>query len=253
MNDRRFLVLDIETITDWELVRAVFNSPTSATTEELKQQLLSRYSSGFPPAPFHIPICIALIDVDYETSRVNNATVLESSDEKTLLQQFWKVTKLRKKRPIQTTFVSYNGRSFDLPCLFLRSLKHRVPIVLWDRNRYSFESNHDVCDDLSEFGASGRVSLDLISKLLGLKGKTDTKGEMVEQLYQNGEKQRILDYCMDDALNTYLIWLTIRYVRGQLKEEKYNEAFQSAAEIVRACRAVTDGFFSSTPEAPPNP
>jgi 3'-5' exonuclease len=253
MSDRRFLVLDIETIIDWELVRTVFGMPKSATTEELKQQLFSKYSSGFPPPPFHMPICIALIDVDYDTSRVNNATVLESEDEKTLLQQFWRVTKLRKGNPIQTTFVSFNGRSFDLPCLFLRSLKHRVPIVPWDRNRYSFEANHDVCDDLSDFGASGRVSLDLVSKLLGLKGKTDTKGDMVEQLYSNGERQRLFDYCMEDALNTYLIWLTIRYVRGQLKEDKYTDAFQSAAEIVRTCRAVTDSFSSSTAETPENP
>jgi predicted PolB exonuclease-like 3'-5' exonuclease len=86
--------------------------------------------------------------------------------------------------------------------------------------------------------------------MLGLPGKTDTKGEMVEELYQKGERKRIFDYCMDDALNTYLIWLTIKYVRGQLKEEPYHEALQSAPEIIRTCRAVTDGFFSSTPELP---
>jgi len=253
MNDKRFLVLDIETVIDWDLVRSVFNLPVTATEQEVREQLFSKYTSGFPPPPFHMPICIALIDVDHETCRVNNATVLEGIDEKTLLQTFWKVTKLRKGIPIQTAFVTFNGRSFDLPCLFLRSLKHRVPIVPWDRNRYSFEASHDVCDDLSEFGASGRVSLDLISKLLGLQGKTDTKGSMVEELFRQGEKQRLFDYCMDDALNTYLIWLTIKYVRGQLKEEKYLEAFQSAEEIVRTCRAVTDNFFSSVHESPEIP
>jgi predicted PolB exonuclease-like 3'-5' exonuclease len=248
MNDKRFLVLDIETLIDWDLVRTVFQLSASASDQELRDHLYSKYSSGFPPPPFHMPVCVALIDVDYESCKVNNATVIESSDEKTLLQQFWRVTKLRRGASIQTTFVSFNGRSFDLPCLFLRSLKHRVPIVPWDRNRYSFEASHDVCDDLSEFGASGRVSLDLISKLLGLRGKSDIKGNMVEELYRQGERKRIFDYCMDDALNTYLIWLTIKYVRGQLKEEKYNEAFQSAEEIVRNCRAVTDSFFSSTQE-----
>jgi len=253
MNDKRFLVLDIETIIDWELVRTVFHMPAEANVEQLKEQLYTKYSSGFPPPAFHIPICIALIDVDYENCRVNNATVLHNSDEKFLLQQFWRVTKLRRSKPIQTAFVSFNGRSFDLPCLFLRSLKHRVPIVPWDRNRYSFEASHDVCDDLSEFGATGRVSLDIISKLLGLRGKTETKGDMVEELYQKGELKRILDYCMEDALNTYLIWLTIKYVRAQLREEAYNDAFQSAPEVVRNCRAVTDGFFSATPETSGEP
>ncbi|PWT92189.1 MAG: hypothetical protein C5B54_03965 [Acidobacteria bacterium] len=244
MADKRYLVLDIETIPDWELVRSFFGMNQDATEEELRQQLVAKYTSGFPPPPFHVPICVALIDVDCETCKVSNATVLESDQEKFLLQQFWRVTKLQRGTPIaKSVFVTFNGRSFDLPCLFLRSLKHRVPIVPWDRNRYSFEATHDVCDDLSEFGAAGRVSLDLISKLLGLAGKTDTKGHMVEELYKRGEKQRIMDYCMEDAVNTYFIWLTIKYVRGQLSEEKYRDAFDSAAETIRNCRAVTDSFF----------
>ena len=246
MSDKRFLVLDIETILDWTLVRSFFAMPESATLDDLQEQLNLKYKNGFPPSPYHIPICIALIDVDHETCKVQNATVLENPDEKILLQQFWKVTKLRKGNPIQTTFVSFNGRSFDLPCLFLRSLKHRIPIVPWDRNRYAFESSHDVCDDLSFFGAAGRVSLDLISKLLGLAGKTHTTGDMVEDLYNRGEKQRVFDYCMEDAFNTYLIWLTIKYARGELSQEKYTEAFESAASIIQSCRSKTDNFFTST-------
>jgi 3'-5' exonuclease len=244
MSDRRYLVLDIETIIDWELVRLYFNKEESASMEELKQELYGKYTHGFAPPAFHIPVCIALIDVDCETCKVHNATVLDNPDEKSLLQQFWRVTRLRKGNPIRTTFVTFNGRGFDLPCLFLRSLKHRIPIQVWERNRYSFESSHDICDDLSEFGATSRLSLDLVSKLLGLSGKTDTRGSMVEQLYQNGERQRIRNYCMEDALNSYLIWLTIKMVRGDLSEEKYREAFESAKDIVQTCRNVTDSFFS---------
>jgi predicted PolB exonuclease-like 3'-5' exonuclease len=250
VTERRFLVLDIETIIDWDLVRSIFGLGSDCTKEQLQQELYSKYTSGFAPPPFHIPICIALIDVDCETCKVVNATVLEHTDEKTLLQQFWKVTKLRKGVPIRSTFITFNGRGFDLPCLFLRSLKHRVPVHVWDRNRYSFDSSHDVCDDLSEFGATSRPSLDLISKLLGLSGKTDTKGSMVEDLYQTGERQRVKNYCMEDAINSYFIWLTLKLIRGEIAEEKYREAFDSAKEIVQTCRAVTDSFFS--PSQPVN-
>jgi len=251
MNDKRYLVLDIETVLDLHLVRSVFNLKEDASEEESKEHLYAKYTNGFPPPPFHVPFCIALIDVDFETCKVQNATVLENEDERSLLQLFWKVTKLRKGSEIKTTFVTFNGRGFDLPCLLLRSLKHRVPIVPWDRNRYSFEdSHHDVCDDLSMFGAAGRPSLDLISKLLGLAGKTDIKGDMVEDLYRKGEKRRITDYCMDDALNTYLIWLTIRYVRGQLNEERYKEGFETASEVVRTCRTRTEKSFTSSSPQP---
>lgn len=246
MSDKRYLVLDIETILDWDLVRRFFALNEGATPDQLKEALFSKYTSGFAPPPFHIPVCIALIDVDCDTCKVVNAAVLENPDEKSLLQQFWKVTRYRKGTPIRTAFITFNGRGFDLPCLFLRSLKHRVPIQVWERNRYSFESAHDICDDLSEFGATSRLSLDLVSKLLGLSGKTDTTGSMVEDLYAAGEKQRIKDYCMDDALNSYLVWLTIKLVRGDITEEKYKEAFDSAKEVVQSCRAVTDTFFSPT-------
>ena len=244
MSDKRYLVLDIETIVDWDLVRRFFGMPEDATRDQLKEALYGKYTSGFAPPPFHIPICIALIDVDCDTCKVTNAAVLENPDEKSLLQQFWKVTRFRKGNPVRTGFITFNGRGFDLPCLFLRSLKHRIPIQVWERNRYSFESAHDICDDLSEFGATSRLSLDLVSKLLGLPGKTDTTGSMVEELYNQGEKERIKNYCMDDALNSYLVWLTIKMVRGDIAEDKYKEAFDSAKEVVLSSRAVTDTFFS---------
>jgi predicted PolB exonuclease-like 3'-5' exonuclease len=247
MSEKRYLVMDIETIPDWDLVRDFFGMPAESTREQLKLELYGKYTSGFAPPAFHIPICIALIDVDCDSCKVVNAAVLENPDEKLLLQQFWKVTRYRKGGiPVRSTFVTFNGRGFDLPCLFLRSLKHRVPVQVWERNRYSFESAHDICDDLSEFGATSRPSLHLISKLLGLSGKTDTTGAMVEDLYSSGEKQRIKNYCMEDALNSYYIWLTVKMVRGDIPEEKYREAFDSAKDVVQTSRAVTDTFFSPT-------
>jgi len=244
MIEKRFLVMDIETITDYELARQVFNLPAEATLEEIREQIRNKYTNGFAPPPFHIPICIALMDVDAECCKVHNATVLEG-DEKPLLQQFWRVFRYRKGNiPVRTTVVHFNGRGFDLPVIMLRSLKHRIPVATWERSRYSFENSHDVCDDLSEFGAASRPSLDVLSKMLGLAGKTDVQGSQVEELYLRGERTKIKDYCMDDTLNTYYVWLTIKLIRGELSEEKYQDAFQSAAEAVRQFRTQTDAFFS---------
>jgi 3'-5' exonuclease len=244
MTERRYLILDIETVTDWPLVRQVFGLHEEATTEEMRNCISARYNKGFPPPPFHIPICIALIDVDFQTCKVLNAIVLDHAEEKDLLQRFWRIVKLRKVRnetqPAETTMVHFNGRGFDLPVLFLRSLKHRIPIVNWDRNRYSFESSHDICDDLGDFGATSKPSLDVVSKMLGLPGKVDIDGSHVEDLYAKGERCRIKDYCMEDALSTYYIWLTIKLIRGQLSQEKYQEAFLSAAEAVKSSRALTE-------------
>lgn len=244
--ERRYLSLDIETITDWELVRQVMGLDPDAPQTEIQEQVLTKYPSGFLPPPFHIPVCIAMVDVDYKTGRVENAAVLENSNEKSLLQSFWKLLTYRKGKKVFTTLISFNGRGFDFPVLFLRSLKYRVPVVTWDRARYSFESSHDLCDDLSDFGATSRTSLDVLAKLLGLPGKTDVRGDQVEELYRNGEIEKIKDYCMDDALTTYLIWLTVRMIRGELSEAMYGEAFHSAREIVQQCRSLTDDYFSGS-------
>lgn len=246
MAEKRFLVLDIETVLDRELARLVFGLPADAEMEAIQERLRDKYPNGFPPPPFHRPICIALIDVDYETNKVYNAAVLENADEKQLLHQFWRIIRFRKgNTPVRTTLVHFNGRGFDLPVLFYRSLKHRVPVAgLEERSRYSFESSHDICDDLSEFGAVSRPSLNVISKLIGLPGKTDTDGSQVEHLYAAGERSRIRDYCMEDAMATYQIWLAIRLIRSQISEDKYAEAVRTASEIVSAARAATDSFFS---------
>lgn len=243
--DRRYLVIDIETILDAALVKQVFGLSGDATREEIQQQLLLKYPSGFAPPPYHVPICIALIDVDYESCKVNNATVIDNEDERLLLQQLWKIVKFRKGNvPVRSTLIHFNGRGFDLPVLFYRSLKHRVPVAAWDRSRYSFESSHDLCDDLSDFGAVSRPSLDVVSKMLGLPGKTDVEGSQVEELYSRNEKARIRDYCMQDTLGTYYIWLTIRLIRGEITEEKYRDAFDSASAGVSEARSRTENFLA---------
>lgn len=245
MQDKRFLVLDIETVMDRNLVGQVFGISPDADTELLQEQIKTRYSSGFLPPPFQKPICIALIDVDHESYRVHNATVMASNDEKSLLQQFWKIVRYRKGTvAVKTVLVHFNGRCFDLPVLFYRSLKHRVPVVaMEERSRFSFESSHDICDDLSEFGATGKPSLDVISKMLGFPGKTDIDGSQIEEFYQRADWQTIKDYCMQDTLNTYYIWLTIKLVRNQIDETRYREAIENAESIVSASRSFTDPFF----------
>lgn len=245
MQEKRFLVLDIETVMDRNLVGQVFGISPDADTELLQEQIRTRYSSGFLPPPFQRPICIALIDVDHESCHVQNATVMASNDEKALLQQFWKIVKYRKGTvPVKTVLVHFNGRGFDLPVLFYRSLKHRVPVVaLEERSRFSFESSHDICDDLSEFGASGKPSLDVIAKMLGFPGKTSVDGSQIEELYERGDLATIKDYCMQDTLNTYYIWLTIKLVRSQIDETRYREAIDNAESIVNASRCYTDPFF----------
>jgi predicted PolB exonuclease-like 3'-5' exonuclease len=255
MSERRYLILDIETVPDWTLVRQVFGLPREATPEQMRESISVRYTKGFLPPAFHIPICIALIDVDFDTCKVANAIVLDNADEKSLLQRFWKIVKHRKVGnelvSAESVLVHFNGRGFDMPVLFYRSLKHRVPIFNWDRKRYSSENSHDICEDLGDFGATSKPSLDVVSKMLGLPGKVDIDGSQVEELYRKGERARIKDYCMEDALATYYIWLTMRLIREQISQEKYDQAFAAASETVKASRAQRELSLTANQEPEP--
>jgi hypothetical protein len=126
MAERRYLVMDIETITDLPLARLVLGLSPETSDTDTREQLRLKYTGSIPPPAFHIPVCVALIDVDADSCRVQNAAVLENSDERLLLQQFWKLVRARKGAPVRTTLVHFNGRGFDLPVLMLRSLKHRA-------------------------------------------------------------------------------------------------------------------------------
>ncbi|MCI0612290.1 hypothetical protein L0244_04800, partial [bacterium] len=94
--ERRFLILDIETVLDRELVRRFFGLSDDASMSELQEAIRVKYSHGFLPPPFHRPVCIAMLDVDCESCKVVNAAVAENPDEKLLLQQFWKIVRFRK-------------------------------------------------------------------------------------------------------------------------------------------------------------
>ncbi len=97
------------------------------------------------------------------------------------------------------------------------------------RNRYNVQAHLDLQDAVSNFGAvtvSG--GLNLCAQLLGKPGKLDTKGSMVQELWEKGERERIGDYCMCDCLDTYFVFLRSRVLGGHLTLEEEQRLVQGA-------------------------
>jgi len=75
--------------------------------------------------------------------------------------------------------------------------------------------------------------LDETSKVIGLPSKPDDiDGSQVEALINAGRIEVVADYCKNDVLNTYLIWLRHELLRGALTFEQWKWSEAKARELV---------------------
>jgi 3'-5' exonuclease len=252
-----YLVFDIETRVDKELVKEVYDPENSLTLEQAydtaRDQILERsgQQSDFFPVPFHIPIAISTLYAD-EKYRIRTLGCFGADrySEAEMISKFWQTFENAQ------TLITFNGRGFDLPVLETRALKHGLSLPRYfatgqSRNtyrgsRFSDAYHIDLCDFLSNFGAAfRRNSLNVLSKLIGLPGKYTIAGEDVEYLFRQGRLKEINQYCMTDVLQTYLLFLRVELLRGKLDANGYGEAVKAAREdlMQRASSTGSENFL----------
>ncbi len=209
---RSFLVLDIETVPDSDLV-------WDAAVD------------GFPPAPFHQVVALGVLwlDGDYELQKLGAFGGEEDAppDESKVLQEF--ADFIGKRHP---TMVSFNGRRFDLPVLANRMLKYGVPFPAYYagrgggpdyRYRFSDDGHMDLADLLTDYGASRMPSLTALAQLVGMPGKMDVDGSKVQSMFEHRRFAEIRDYCLHDVVQTTFVFLRAELLRGRLTQAKYRE------------------------------
>jgi predicted PolB exonuclease-like 3'-5' exonuclease len=232
MSDRpAFLVFDIETVVDGRLVQRVrFPDRPELTPAEAvaryRAQLLesSGGKSDFVPHTFHLPVSVAVAKVAADCALIEVRTLDRPRFRpQVIARSFWKGWEKHGK----PTLVTFNGRFFDLPVMELAAFRYGFGVPEWfsssgpaysqPRNRYNSQSHLDLQDLLGNQGAVHlNGGLNLCAQLLGKPGKMGTKGDMVQALWEAGEHQRIDDYCMCDALDTYFVFLRCRVLQGLL-------------------------------------
>jgi predicted PolB exonuclease-like 3'-5' exonuclease len=129
---------------------------------------------------------------------------------------------------LEPRLVTFNGHTFDLPVLRYRALMHSIAAPglaarpYFDRNG---QDAVDLCDLLSAQERHARVSLDELSRALGLPGKPrDTDGAQVEAMFAAGRHQEIADYCRSDVVNTYRCWLRYELFCGRLDRAQFDRS-----------------------------
>jgi hypothetical protein len=137
--------------------------------------------------------------------------------------------------------VSFNGRGFDLPLLELAAFRYGLSLPGWfdqtaksydqPRNRFNTDAHFDLCELLTNFGATRFTGgLNLAANLLGKPGKMDVQGDMVQDMYDAGRLAEINDYCRCDVLDTYFVFLRTRVLLGQMKLDTEQQIIAEAKQ-----------------------
>jgi len=247
-----YLVFDIETVVDGRLLQRVRYpdepglGPAEAVAKE-RERLLEATGSDFVPHTFQLPVSVAICKIGRDFA-LQDLVTLDRPDfrPQVITRHFWRGW----QQYGMPTFVSFNGRCFDIPVMELAAYRYGLSLPAWfksdgppytqPRYRFNDTSHLDLQELLTNHG-SVRMNggLDLCATILGKPGKMGTKGHMVQELWENGERERIDDYCMCDALDTYFVFLRCMVLGGKLPLEREAEVVAAARELV-AERAETN-------------
>ena len=199
------------------LMRPANNLPTSEE-KEAKREELTRMMNLWP---FTAQVgCIAMInaetlrgqvifiadDFESNTRDVTGVDFMPVMDEVELLNQFWAVARHYAK------VVTFNGRQFDIPFLYLRSAQLDVPITRknWLGYRFATEPHCDLAEQLTFYNVSGRsgaarrFNLDFYCRIFGVDSPKShgVTGMDVNQLMEEERYGEIAEYCLRDVFAT---------------------------------------------------
>jgi 3'-5' exonuclease len=131
-------------------------------------------------------------------------------DEAELLGEFWGLAKHYE------TIVTFNGRGFDVPFIYLRSALLNVPISRkdWLGYRFQTEPHCDLAEQFTFYGVSGRdgaarrFNLDFYCKAFGIESPKSqgVTGRDMNTLIAEGRHREIAEYCLRDVKATVLLY-----------------------------------------------
>ncbi|KAB1080549.1 3'-5' exonuclease [Methylobacterium soli] len=162
-------------------------------------------------------------------------------DEARLLRAFWRFFSGKRYR-----VVTWNGRSFDMPTLLVRSMMHGIDASAWYRrgtrwegyaSRFAPDWHADLMDVLSEYGASARLTLEEAAALLGLPGKMGEHGSQVADMIARGEAERVRAYCETDCLNLMVLYLRWALLTGRTDATAHDRSVAGLVRYLDAERA----------------
>jgi predicted PolB exonuclease-like 3'-5' exonuclease len=242
------LVFDIETVPDVAGLRRAHQLPRELDDEAVLdwalQQRRLQTGSDFLQLHFQRVVAISCALRDGQSFKIASVGTLDD-DEPELIRRFFDL--VDKHTP---QLVSWNGGGFDLPVLNHRALIHGVTAAkFWDwgdddrdfkYNSYlgRYHTRHlDLMDVLAMYQPRAAAGLDVMARLCGFPGKLGMDGSAVHAAVKAGGLDAVRRYCETDVLNTWLVYLRFRLLRGELSAGEYAKEISLARERIAAIGA----------------
>ncbi|MEM8912370.1 MAG: 3'-5' exonuclease [Planctomycetota bacterium] len=249
-----YLVFDVESVADGDLISKVRYPEDELSAEEAvsryQAERLEQTGSTFIPHTFMVPIAVVIAKVD-SAFRLLDIVSLDEPNYRphVITKHFWQGWEAYQ----EPQWVTFNGRSFDIPLMELSAFRFGIPIPRWfkgsgyqsPRNRFSTHAHLDLQELLTNFGAARfNGGLNLAAQMLGKPGKAGLRGDQFQAYYQAGDLKAISDYCRCDVLDTYFVFLRSMLMTGKLTlDEECQLVDEATAWIGRqseTCQACSD-------------
>jgi predicted PolB exonuclease-like 3'-5' exonuclease len=225
-----YLIFDAESVADKELIAKVRYPEEGLSGDQALQryqaELMEQRGTTFVPFTYQIPATVVIAKVSAEFELLDLVSLDEPEFRSHVITaHFWKGWEVYR-RP---TWVTFNGRTFDLPLMEMAAFRYGISLQKWyvsdgyrsPRNRYSTESHLDLQELLTNHGSVRfNGGLNLVAQILGKPGKMGMTGDQVQGTWDAGGKQQVSDYCRNDVLDTYFVFLRAMVVTGRLTLEK---------------------------------
>ena len=242
----KYLVFDVESVADGELVSTTrYPGQDLAPEEALRKfrfELLAETGRDFIPYTYHVPVAVVIGKVRENFSLAEIVSLDEPLHRPSVItKHFW----VGWEKYAKPTFITFNGRSFDIPLMELSAYRYGVSIPGWfnihakaydqHRNRYNIESHMDLHEILTNFGSTWfRGGLNVAAQLAGKPGKIDVQGNMVQDLFDQGKLGEISEYCRCDVLDTYFVYLRTLLTMGKIASEQERLLTENVREMLVA-------------------
>ena len=243
-SDIKYLVFDCESVSDGAAIAKTRYpnegvSPTEAIAR-FRQELLLESGRDFIPYTYHIPVAVVVAKIRADLSLAEIVSLNQPEHRPHVIAKHFWVGWEKYGRP---TFVTFNGRSFDIPLMELAAYRYGIGIPSWfnltgpsyqqHRNRYNLNSHIDLHEVLTNFGSTWfRGGLNLAAYLINKPGKMDVHGDMVQALYTAGKVAEINEYCRCDVLDTYFVFLRVSVLMGTISIEREKELVAATKEML---------------------
>lgn len=240
----RYLLFDVESVADGQLIASTRYPGKNYTADEailrFRQELLLSSGRDFIPYTFQIPVAIVIAKLRADYSLIEIVSLDQPLHRPHIMtKHFW----MGWERYEQPTWVTFNGRTFDLPLMEHAAFRYGVSVPKWfnmgdkayeqHRNRYNLHSHVDVQEILTNFGSTWfRGGLNLAAALLGKPGKMDVQGDMVYDYYRQGRLAEINEYCRCDVLDTYFVFLRTCVLTGKLSIEEEQQRVNAVKQLL---------------------